>query len=689
MTNTSPEITKWFNKYKTKRSKAQVIEAGLLKGNLTTYYYYRLRYFLVRSIVGALIFSIEIKILIEGFGKDFFTQSLGARTGVMLLVAFWWAGLEILRSNIREFKREEKSYLIPRIILDWRQWAFSITLKLVSIAILVAGTIAVIDPNLVFNPYGFYLITLICRIAVDIPLRTYHSSVYATMRIYRPIYWILATEIFSFILFLTLKPSIGAWSVGVASILSLTLSSSISYHYITRTFNYLGYKTGIRLLEGKKREGKSFIPTLKNFALKAFPLTIFRLDAVLVLLLLLGSATTSNSLSYNQIILIGLCVPLLYAAQEWSMLLYFDYKKLELKIFKILRKKFTTGLKYLIIAMATCLWLLLPVLQWITGLGFSAPPLPILALLLASSFLGQQAIKTFSVGSNKDLTRWGISLLIFLTSLILLTGSYPMNERLLLMSCVLLGHALGMSIFCKEQSISAKRIMIAPSEWLWHLKGATLPWGGLIRIKTPKPKEQDNTKFLIKEAARGLRKCLPGPIYTTSVSRTGLLFFGEGKSLIDSNFPTDPSEMYKTIHQKIVPLLPTALEKLFILPIEISNQKFLENLSEAEKKLKACLEEEIPQVEDPPDTRTFNFESSESGGQVTTEESRELFSGAIRYFYNIDIRPDKLCRKWEVACEESKGAISQIKAIPKKRNQVSMWLYNITRQNLWKAWHKQ
>ena len=94
--NTESSLSKWFDEQKELRSQTQIIEEGFLKGNLSSYYFYRLRYFLIRTL------------LIEGFGKEFFTQSLGARTLVVLVTAFWWAGLELLRSEIRTFKREDK-----------------------------------------------------------------------------------------------------------------------------------------------------------------------------------------------------------------------------------------------------------------------------------------------------------------------------------------------------------------------------------------------------------------------------------------------------------------------------------------------------------------------------------------------------------------------------------------------------
>lgn len=684
-------LNKWFTNHKEKRGNTQVIEAGLLKGSLTSYYFYRLRYFLVRSLLSALIFSVEIRILIEGFGKEFFTQSLGARTIVLLLTAFWWAGLELMRTDIRVHKREDKPYLIPQIILSWRNMVLHLTLGIAAINTLLLGTWALISPSTLFSAYGFYIVTLLARILVDIPLRAYHSSVYATMRIYRPIYWIIATELVAFIMFIALKPTIGAWSVGVASLVSLGLSSSISYHYITQTYKFLGYKKGVETAKAKK-DKRNFLPSVKQFIAKATPLTIFRLDAILILLLTLGSLSTnslnSNSdAAYYQLILVALCMPLLYASQEWSMLLYFDYKKLEVRIFEKLRIKFNSGLKYLVLIISICLWLLLPLLQLIAGQGWHYPPVPVLLLLVTSSYLGQQAIRVFSLGSNKQLMLWGASLLIFLSSFLILGANHTLDLKLLWVSLILLTHAIGLNIFAKDQSLDPKKILIPPTEWLKKLKATTMPWGGLIRINLPDPKELDNTKFILREAAKSIRKSFPNPIYMTTLSRTGLLFFGGGKALINSSYPIDSDSLHNTLKTTIVPLLPKNLERMIILPITIDNNEFLSNLSEGETKLKACLFEKEPTVSNPNGLMSFGFEKNNE--EVSVEDAREILSSAVRYHNIMDARGDKMAQNWEVACEEDKGSIVKILAMPKiKRNTISKWLHEVTRRNLWHTWNK-
>ena len=380
-------------------------------------------------------------------------------------------------------------------------------------------------------------------------------------------------------------------------------------------------------------------------------------------------------------------MPLLYAAQEWSMLLYFDYKKLELRIFEKLRTRFSVGIKYLIVVLSIFLWLLLPLLQFMAGQGWHYPPLSVLALLLTSSYLGQQAIRVFSLGSNRELFFWGLSLLTFLIIFLVLGSAFNMDLKLIWISLILLGHAVGLNIFAKDKSLDTSKIMMPPTQWLKTLKKTTLPWGGLIKIVLLDAKEEDNTKFILREAAQGLRKAFPDPLYITSLSRTGLLFFGCGKQLIDKNYPTESTKLFEEIRRVIVPLLPSSIERMIILPITIDPKEFLENLAQGETKLKACISPIAPKVSK---EKVFSFDFVSNNNEVSVEDCREILSSAIRYHSIMDARRDKMAPNWEVACEESEGTIVKIHAIKrKKKSGMSTWIHDMTRLNLWKSWNNE
>jgi hypothetical protein len=380
-------------------------------------------------------------------------------------------------------------------------------------------------------------------------------------------------------------------------------------------------------------------------------------------------------------------MPLLYAAQEWSMLLYFDYKKLELRIFNNLRERFNVGLKYLIVLISICLWLLLPLLQFIAGQGWHFPPISVLGLLLSSSYLGQQAIRVFSLGSNKELLIWGISLLLSLTTFLVIGASLNIDAKIIWISIILTIHATGLNLFAKDEPMDTAKILMPPTEWLKQLKLTTMPWGGLIRIRLPEAKELDNTKFIIREAAQGIRNAFPGKIYMTCLSKTGLLFFGSGKALIDKKYPTDQESLYTLLRKTIVPLLPESLERMIILPITIDNDKFLANIAEGETKLKACLYPTEPLVTFEKDLKSFDF--NENDEDVSVEDCREILSAAIRYYSAMDARANRMAPNWEVVCEEENGAIARIQAIPKKKkNGVSRWAHSMTKKNLWRAWNE-
>lgn len=696
----SPKIERWFQNYRKRRDRSELIEASLLKGSLTSYYFFRLRYFLIRTLIGAIIFSIELKILIEGFGKDFFAQSLGARTLLVLVMAFWWAGLELLRTRIREYKNEGKSFLIPKVILVWLKYSLNLSFKVLITLTLSLILLSLFAPNLTFNAFGFYILTLIIRLSVDIPLRAYHSSVYATTRIYRPIYWILASEVISFILFLSLFPILGAWSVGISSLVSLGLGSSVSYYYISQSFQYLGYQSKIKYLK-LKRSDQRILPKFLEIAKRAIPLTLLRLDAILIILLLVTTNFERNPQSYQQLIIIALCIPLLYAAQEWSMLLYFDYKKFELDLFKKLRQKFSTAIKYLVFILAVCLWLLLPLLGWICGLGWVAPSLAILALLASSSYLGQQSIRVFSLGSNKQLLFFGISLLVALLTILTLSGSLSLDTRVFLASIILTLHALAMDIGCKDLTNNSKHLLCPPTTWLRKLKQALNPWAAIIVLESKE--DQNNEKFLIREVAQTLQKVFSKEKQTlsiTSFSHNKIVILGENK--------TDPKKLHDILFQSLTSLIPNQLKNLVVLPCETQELEELEELKEleglensnnksnlwqnttlliniaaAERRLQTCLQISKPKVSEPNELVTFDF--YKKNPCIPKQECPEILSGGIKYFYYLDTKRNKQGRNWLVACEEKNGTIVSLHALPKRSNK--RWLKQFTNKCLWQAWN--
>jgi hypothetical protein len=701
------QISKWLSKRAAKGEQAVLIETALLDENpraMASYYFYRMRYFLIRCMVAAAVFAIEIKILVEGFGMAFFQQSLGARTLVLLLTGAWWAGLELMRSEIRHQKRAERPYLIPGIIVAWQNRAWALALTIVSAGALGLVIVFGLSPEKAWSPYNLYLMVLLARLGVEIPLRAYHSSVYATRRVYRPLWWILFAELLGLACFLTLKPTIGPWSVAIAGIISLTASTSISYHYITKTFNYLGYNSAIERLASKSQK-RVRLPAWKEVAKAALPLTLFQLDSILVLLLILGHQKGAGG--EGTILLLGLCLPLLQASQEWSRLLYFDYKKLEVKTHRLLREKFEAGTKYIGLLLSLCLWLTIPVLWAIaTGgwLGFP-PPWQILLVLLANGYAGQQAIRTFSAGEagNLPLLAWGTSLLIGLTVL----GLWDMEigTKLVLISLTITAHGWGLMVCLPKtmEDASTKKLVLPPTTWLMALKESEGPViGGVVIVGSP---HQDkgvakSETYLSRETARHIQQSRAGR--RTKVTAMGnppvLLWFAPA--------PNEAADKALWSIQDAICHGGASSVKDSTGWMSANASELLERMVEETKEreiqirwrglppLKKVFQAEPNKEETPPKgTWTFRFDGPLKPGEegpnetVRPQDGQEIVHMALEFHRNLGTETEEKKRKrWEVACEERDGSITAIHANTKVRR------WNKTGQREfpnWMTWARQ
>lgn len=551
----SPNLSKWVKHQEKRDENACFIESGLLGNSLLSYYTYRLKFFLVRTIVAALIFAIEVKILILGLGQEVFTYALGPRIIVGLLSAFWWACLEVMRSEIRDLKRNEKSYLIPRVIETWRTLATKLSEYIAVIGLLVIALVTLSFPEIVSGPLVLYWVSLIARSSIDISIRAYHSSVYATRRVYRPLFAILGVEILGLILFLSLKPSIGAWSVGVAAIISLIIGTWITYHYTKKTFNHLGYTKALKELKENPKPSYP-LPKAITIVSSGIPLTLFRLDSIIGILLIAHYSWVTKSTQGAEAMGIGLslaalavCIPILQAAQEWSQLLYFDYKKLELKSHYWLKKRFESGLKYVGITVCLCLWLLTPILTKAVDNTWAWASWQLLCLLLATSMCGQQAMRIFSLGSQRELLLWGISLCLCLGLIYFFSNNPDPLSVFLTISIVLFAHASAMRLISKDSPKTREGYIKAPTQWLSSLKNQQLVHGGYIKIVEPPrlnrdgethPKNNRNNpsptegelppiNYLRSQVAKELVRYSKHSLKITSLSKNIILFYCNAK----------------------------------------------------------------------------------------------------------------------------------------------------------------
>lgn len=692
----SPSLSKWAKAQKKKEATSHFIESGLLGGSMASYYMYRLKFFLVRTVVAALIFAIEIKILITGLGMDAFSYALGPRVLVGLLSGYWWASLEEMRSEIRQQKREEKSYLIPRIILTWRKFSWRLSEYSALIGLLGIAVAIILFPENAKGPLVLYWLSLVVRMSVEFPLRTYHSSVYATRRIYRPLLAILLTELLSLALFLTLKPTIGAWSVGISALIGLSATTIITYYYTTKTFNYLGYNKGIEELKNKPKPTFG-LPSYFKILKEGLPLSLFKFDSIIALLLIVSYAKYPNTTF--TLATLAVCMPVLQAAQEWSQLLYFDYKKLELKSHYWLKQRFEAGLVYVALILSLFLWCLTPILTRAVGDSWNWPTWQLLVLFISASLCGQQAMRIFSTGSQKDLFYWGTTILIGMSITFFMSNQdIGIENTFLVISLVMLISTAGMVLFSKDKTVETFDPIMPPTQWLWVLKKQKIVWGGIIELNPDDPSEGSlpkGNKFTRSLVASEIGRWSKRSILVTTLTPHKILFFSKIKP--NSKEPTE------SLINNVVTKMPHIIKSVSHFPENLTPTQLLLKLKEKEPKLSYCfapLNGSAPQKENSKPLKEVFLDMFPNGVFIDLSEKREslnlpnsecrnILSAALRYHKNLGLGQDPFCKTWDVTSKDNKGTLTQIFAAPKpvEYNRLREWRKLICSSNLYSAWH--
>jgi hypothetical protein len=732
----SPNLTKWVETQKSKEKRAQFIETGLLGNSLIGYYTYRLKFFLVRTIVAALIFAIEVKILIAGLGEEIFTYAIGPRILVGLLSAYWWACLESMRSEIRTMKREDKAFLIPRIIQSWRQRARRLSEYSAVIGLLLIIIAITTLPQIASGPLILYWVSLVVRTCVEIPLRTFHSSVYATRRIYRPLMAILGTELFGLAMFLTLKPTLGAWSVGISTLIGMLLSTLITYYYTKKTFKHLGYQQA--LINLKEKPKPMFpIPPLRKVFKEGLPLSLFRFDSVIALLLVATYTTTANGTGTAtanapafSLLALAVCIPILQASQEWSQLLYFDYKRLELISHKWLKKRFEGGLKFVAVSVSLCLWGLSAILTRAVSDSWQWPPWQLLALLISSSLCGQQAIRIFSMGSQRELTLWGLSILFSMLTLVMLgKNTLSALDMFAAISVILIIHTWAMRLLSKDYPKSANGYILPPTLWVKKLSEQKYVWGGWIKLKPtqtqPKTKSNhpqlfESNEYIKNQIAKELiqsSKRDTSPLKIASLSKNLIVFYQEvapieiennTKAFVGSN-PTPPanpiSKTTDKVRIKILTQMTHLVEDFGLITDPTSSTTFLKEIAGKEPKLENCFKMSKAEPHNSKDLESIrndlekvfkniiviDLKNPQKQPSLKGEDCRNILSAALRYHKSLGQKSDPFCRDYDVTCKDENGAIREIFAIPKFSNKntslLIKWRELISAENLYNAWN--
>ncbi len=386
---TETPLERWLRRQAGREERIVVLEEALLGDRLWRYSWYRLRWFFLRYIVESAAHAVTVLLLFRGLEWDNFLLVIVATTATALLSSFWWGALEALRARVRDLLRSGSPHRIPRVIGGWL--AFSLVLSGLVLVLAVAwmiwrgadGTIGAADA---------FVAAMALRLVLDLPTRCYHSGVYALRRVYKPLTAALAPELIGVATMLALWPFAGVWAVVFSAVLTTLLMTGLTLVYVRRVYHFLGY-TPLREA-GPATMRSSLRGTRRESLMGGFSHAVMALDALAVLALLYGAETDSDAL-----LILFLTMPTIRAGADWAQLLYFDLKRLELRLFTNLRKRFERHTLELAWLLGLVFWGAAVAITAVFDVRSARDLAPVLlAFFVSRSLLARAQIQAFAEG---------------------------------------------------------------------------------------------------------------------------------------------------------------------------------------------------------------------------------------------------------------------------------------------------
>lgn len=407
-------LDRWLRHQAAREQRVVVLEEGLLGDRLWRYSVYRLRYFFLSYLVESALHAVTVLFLFEHLAWDNFRLIVFATAGSAFVSSFWWGALEALRGRVRDLHRSAKPHRIEATIAGWLTLALGLSGVVLLLGIAWTawrasdGSLGVADA---------FVAVLFLRVALDLPVRAYHSGVYAIRRVYKPLAATLAPEFLGLVTILVLWPLVGLWSVVIGSVLTGALITTLSIVYTRRVYHFLGMapirKTGAEAMR------ESLGGEVREFFLAGTSHAVMALDALAVLALLLGAHTDSTAL-----VVLFLTMPTIRAGAEWARLLYFDLKRLELRLFTNLRRRFERHTLKLAWLLAFVFWLVAAgIATAYYGRDVGGLALALLGFFIARSLLARAQIQAFAEGAYAEvLVTGGLCLVGFAAVALLAEG---------------------------------------------------------------------------------------------------------------------------------------------------------------------------------------------------------------------------------------------------------------------------
>lgn len=328
------DIDRWFERTARREDRTVSLYSCLLTGRLFAYFRYRMRFVLVLDTSRFVIHVAEFLIILTALGGLAAFTVMILRVGSLIVSGAWWGLLEVMRERLREFSQAGKSEAVEREIGSWM-----VLSVIIAVIVTIGGGVALAlvlpsDHDYIGHLYAFLVII---ELALRLPVRVLHSGMFATRRIYRPLWSMFAPTAVQLAVIgggVFFYPTA---AVVLAIMASNALGIWITVHFTLKLYRLSGVWPKYRAAGRSLRGMLPSIPIRLGVETTLAGLGL-RLDAVAVLAIagIYGTSTRSFDLTagfegwrdLDAFQFFYLVLPLFRGAYEATGVFYFDFVRL-------------------------------------------------------------------------------------------------------------------------------------------------------------------------------------------------------------------------------------------------------------------------------------------------------------------------------------------------------------------------
>jgi hypothetical protein len=398
------EIDRWFEQTARREDRTISLYACLLTGRIFKYFRYRLRFALLLDATRFVIHVAEFLILLTSLGGLAAFTVMILRVGSLIVSGAWWGLLEVMRERLRALSQSGDRDGIEREIGGWLVLSVILGSALtIAVGVLLAFWL---PPD--HDPVGrFYAFLVVVELGLRMPVRVLHSGMFATRRIYRPLWSMVAPTAVQLLVIGVGVFVYPAGAIIIAIIASNAIGIWITVHYTLKLYRLTGLWPRLRTAAGSLRWSLPSIPpglgiegTLSGLGL--------RLDAVAVLAIagIYGTSTRAFDLTagfsawqdIDAFQFFYLVLPLFRGSYEATGVFYFDFVRLR-RISAL--REFRLSFFYKLLWTTPIITLFFWALGVVLGL-FVLPDVPfgfllaLLPLFVVRSLIGAYQIRLFA-----------------------------------------------------------------------------------------------------------------------------------------------------------------------------------------------------------------------------------------------------------------------------------------------------